>query len=163
VAGAERVQRRQHGLEVAQRLAQQHERGEEHRLLAAHVGAGEQRLDRRRGLEQARVEDVHQLVAVRGDEVEAGFESVKVHAESFPPRGRSRDGASYRTRWRLTDKAIEDSRHDGFAALQAGAVEQRRGPRQAGAGGPARGAVEHGLDKAGAQQGLGDVSHHRQR
>jgi hypothetical protein len=78
VAGAELAKLRHDRVEVAQRLAQHHERREEHRLLVAHVGMREQRLDGRRGAEQTPVEDLGELVPARGDQVEAGFKSVDV-------------------------------------------------------------------------------------
>jgi carnitine 3-dehydrogenase / betainyl-CoA thioesterase len=86
VAGAELAQRRHDRVEVAQRIAQEDQRGEQHALLAAQIGAGEQRLRRRSGGEQPRVEDVHQLVASGGDQVEARFErfQIEVHAEQLP-------------------------------------------------------------------------------
>ena len=81
VARAELAELRHDRVEVAQRLAQEHERAEQHALLALEIGAREQRLHRGRGGEQPRVEDVHQLVAARRDEVEAGFERIEVHGE----------------------------------------------------------------------------------
>ena len=72
MAGAELAELRRDRIEVAQRLAQEDERAEQHRLLPPHV-VGEERPHRRRYREEARVELVHQRVAVAGDEVEARF------------------------------------------------------------------------------------------
>ena len=52
VTGAELAQLRDDRVEVAQRLAQQHECAEEHRLLPLHV-VGEERAHGGRGREQA--------------------------------------------------------------------------------------------------------------
>ena len=59
----------------------------------------------------------------------------------------------------LAPEAVEHRRHDGLAAVQAGAVEQRGGTREAGATQPAGGAVERRLHEAGGQQRFGDVGH----
>ena len=79
VARAELAQLRDDRVEVAKRLAKQHERAEEHRLLPLHV-VGEERAHGGRRREQARVELVHQLVAARRDEVEARLECLQVEA-----------------------------------------------------------------------------------
>jgi hypothetical protein len=76
---AELAQLRRDRVEVAERLAEQHERAQQHRLLPAHV-VGEERPHRGRGLEQAGIELVHQLVAARREQVEAGLQSVQVEA-----------------------------------------------------------------------------------
>ena len=85
VAGAEVAELGRDRLQVAERLAQQHERAEQHRFLLCHFAGGEERSHVRGGREQARVEDVHQLVAARGDEVEARFErfQIEVHGISL--------------------------------------------------------------------------------
>ena len=53
--------------------------------LPCQVGGGEERGHLRGGREQAGVEDVHQLVAARSDEVEARFErfQIEVHGISL--------------------------------------------------------------------------------
>ena len=80
--GAELAQLRHDRVEVAQRLAEQDERAEQHRLLTLRIDAGKQRLHSRRCGEEPRVEDVHQLVAARSDEVEARLEGFQVHLHS---------------------------------------------------------------------------------
>ena len=42
-------------------------------------------------VEQARVEDLHQLVAAGGDEVKARLEGIKVHAGQLPARAWPRE------------------------------------------------------------------------
>ena len=65
-------------------------------------------------------------------------------------------------RFELTAReAVEDRRHDGLAAVQAGAVEKRGGAREAGAAQSAGRAVERRLDEAGGQERFGDVGHRR--
>ena len=91
-AASARSRRGRAGTGAAARARQQH------RLLALHVGAREQRLDRRRGGEQPRVEDVHQLVAARGDEVEARLERIQVHEDPDGAAARAIPGACARPR-----------------------------------------------------------------
>lgn len=92
VPGAESAKRRDDRVEVAQRLSQEDQRGEQHALLSAEIGRGEHRFDRGSDGEQPRVEGVHQRFAVGSDQVEARFEHVQFerHAASFrdsaPPR-----------------------------------------------------------------------------
>jgi hypothetical protein len=75
---AERAQRRDDRVEVAKRLAQEDERAQQHRLLAGEVGVAEQGPDGRGGREEPRVEDVHQLLASRRDEIEGCLEGLQI-------------------------------------------------------------------------------------
>ena len=52
----------------------------------------------------------------------------------------------------LAREAVEHGRHDGLAAVQAGAVEQGARAREARPAEPARGAVERRLDEAGGSR-----------
>ena len=77
-------------VEVAQRLAQEDERAEQHRLLAAQVGPSEQGRPPGRWRRGGPVEGVHQLVAARADKVEARFEASRSRAsgnQTAPRRG----------------------------------------------------------------------------
>jgi hypothetical protein len=78
VTGAEGAEGGDQPREVPERPAEQHQHVQQHRLLPCHVDGREERLDRRGHGEEPGVEDVHQLVAARRDEVEAGFESLRV-------------------------------------------------------------------------------------
>src|SRR5918995_4485492 len=78
--GSEVAQLGDDGVQVTQRLAHQDERGEQHGLLPAHVGGGEQRLHRWGRGEQPGIEGVHEIVAARGDQVEACLEGLYVDA-----------------------------------------------------------------------------------
>src|SRR5262249_4265259 len=86
--------------EVTQRVPEQHEGSEQHALLTLEVGAGEERADRRGHGEEPLVEHVHELVAARGDLVEADFEriDVEVHDVLFLgcPGGRWTRVSTYR-------------------------------------------------------------------
>jgi nucleotidyltransferase/DNA polymerase involved in DNA repair len=117
VAGAERAQRRPDRLQVAQRGADQHERAQQHRPLSAQVGA-EQRPDLRRAREQALVERVHQLLATRGEQVEAGLQGVdvQVHGASISGRGARREGAR---RWKRGGHPTESGGHVDFRGARS--------------------------------------------
>ena len=84
VTRAEVVQGRDDGVEIAQRLPDEHQGREQHGLLALHV-VREQRADRGCSLEQTVVEVVDQFVAAWGHRVEARLESLEVefHAQSI--------------------------------------------------------------------------------
>jgi len=85
MARAELVELRDDRFEVAKRLAQEDEGAEQHRLLPLQVGAREERLHRGCGGEEPCVEHVHELVAARGDEVEAGLECLEVEGHLTSP------------------------------------------------------------------------------
>jgi hypothetical protein len=78
VAGAEVPELGDNGIEVAQRLAQKDQGAEQHGLLPLQIGGGEERLHRGCRGEEPRIEDVHQLVAASGDEIEARFEGFQI-------------------------------------------------------------------------------------
>ena len=88
VAGTQLAELGHDGVEVAERLPQEDERAEQHRLLLLQVGSGEERLHRRRRCEEASVEDVHQLVAAGSDEVEARLECFQIQVHDCSSRFR---------------------------------------------------------------------------
>ena len=126
VAGAELAQLRQDRVEVAQRLAQEDERAEQHGLLPAQVGAGEERLDGRGSREQPRVERVHQLVAAGGDEVEARLEGVEIEGHA-PELGRAGRDATGGARPPTPGRAADDRVAGIRQRLSVPAARARRG------------------------------------
>src|SRR5207247_4996386 len=80
VPGTEEAELGRDRLQVAQRLPQEHERREKHRLLLGQVRLREERLHGRGRLEQPRVEDLDELLAARRDQVEARFECFEIES-----------------------------------------------------------------------------------
>ena len=61
-------------VDVAQRLAQQHQHTQQHCVLATQVGGGKKPTYRRSRREDSRIELIDQLLAARGDEIKAFLE-----------------------------------------------------------------------------------------